>query len=34
MRLVAPRPVRVTPQLVSSALTNTALEYDDLLLQR
>ena len=33
MRMVAPHPVRLTPQLVSSALTATSLQYDDLLLQ-
>jgi hypothetical protein len=33
MRLVAPRPVKITPQIVSRALTNTSLKYDDLLLQ-
>ena len=33
MRLVAPRPVKITPQAVSRALTNTNLKYDDLLLQ-
>jgi hypothetical protein len=33
MRMVASRPVAVTPALVSGALTNTALKYDDLLLQ-
>jgi hypothetical protein len=34
MRMVAPRPVLLTPQMVSSALTNTQLKYDDLLVQR
>jgi hypothetical protein len=34
MRMVAARPVRLTPQVVSRALTNTRLKYDDLLLQR
>jgi hypothetical protein len=33
MRMVAPRPVKLTPQTVSRALTNTSLKYDDLLLQ-
>ncbi len=34
MRLAASRPVPLTPALVSSALTNTKLIYDDLLVQR
>jgi hypothetical protein len=34
MRMVASRPVVVSPQMVSSALTNTQLKYDDLLVQR
>jgi mannosyltransferase len=34
MRMVTRRPVVVSPQIVSSALTNTQLKYDDLLLQR
>jgi 4-amino-4-deoxy-L-arabinose transferase-like glycosyltransferase len=33
MRMEAARPVKVTPQLVSAALTNTHLKFDDLLLQ-
>jgi hypothetical protein len=33
MRMVAARPVKLTPQTVSAALTNTRLKYDDLLLQ-
>lgn len=33
MRMVAPRPVKLTPEVVSRALTNTNLKYDDLLLQ-
>ncbi|MGN6170051.1 MAG: glycosyltransferase family 39 protein, partial [Solirubrobacteraceae bacterium] len=32
MRMVAARPVKVTPQMVSRALTNTRLKYNDLLL--
>lgn len=34
MRLVATRPVKLAPQMVSSALSNTQLKYDDLLIQR
>ncbi len=34
MRMVAQRPVVVSPQMVSAALTNTQLKYDDLLIQR
>jgi hypothetical protein len=34
MRLRAQRPVEISPQMVSSALTNTNLMYDDLLIQR
>ena len=34
MRMVAERPVVVSPQMVSAALTNTQLKYDDLLVQR
>jgi mannosyltransferase len=34
MRMQAERPVVVSPQMVSSALTNTNLIYDDLLIQR
>lgn len=33
MRMVASRPVAVSPQMVSAALTNTQLKYDDLLVQ-
>jgi hypothetical protein len=33
MRMVARRPVNLTPETVSRALTNTQLEHDDLLLQ-
>jgi hypothetical protein len=33
MRMVASRPLVVSPQMVSRALTNTQLKYDDLLLQ-
>jgi hypothetical protein len=33
LRMVAARPVTVSPQMVSSALTNTQLKYDDLLVQ-
>ena len=33
LRMVASRPVLVTPQMVSGALTNTQLKYDDLLVQ-
>ena len=33
LRMVAPRPVTVSPQMVSNALTNTQLKYDDLLVQ-
>jgi hypothetical protein len=33
MRMVAARPIKLTPQTVSGALTNTSLKYDDLLLQ-
>jgi mannosyltransferase len=33
MRMLASRPVVVSPQLVSRALTNTKLKYDDLLVQ-
>jgi 4-amino-4-deoxy-L-arabinose transferase-like glycosyltransferase len=33
MRMVASRPVLVSPQMVSGALTNTQLKYDDLLVQ-
>ncbi len=33
MRMVAAHPVTVSPQMVSSALTNTQLKYDDLLVQ-
>jgi mannosyltransferase len=33
MRMVATRPVNLTPQMVSRALTNTQLKHDDLLLQ-
>jgi hypothetical protein len=33
MRMVASHPVLVSPQMVSSALTNTQLKYDDLLVQ-
>jgi hypothetical protein len=34
MRLVAPRPVRVTPAVIANALTEISLQADDLLLQR
>ncbi len=34
MRMVAAHQVSVTPQMISRALTNTSLKYDDLLLQR
>ena len=34
MRMVASRPVVVSPRMVSRALTGTQLKYDDLLLQR
>jgi hypothetical protein len=34
LRMVAQRPVIVSPQMVSGALTNTQLKYDDLLIQR
>jgi mannosyltransferase len=34
LRMVASRPVVVSPQTVSRALTNTQLKYDDLLVQR
>lgn len=34
MRMVAQHPVVVSPQMVSAALTNTQLKYDDLLIQR
>ncbi len=34
MRMVAARPVTLTPRMVSRALTNTQLKYDDLLVQR
>jgi uncharacterized membrane protein len=33
MRMVASRPVLLSPQMVSQALTNTQLKYDDLLVQ-
>jgi 4-amino-4-deoxy-L-arabinose transferase-like glycosyltransferase len=33
LRMVASRPVVVSPQMVSSALSNTQLKYDDLLVQ-
>jgi hypothetical protein len=33
MHMVASHPVVVSPQMVSSALTNTQLKYDDLLVQ-
>jgi hypothetical protein len=34
LRMSASRPVTVSPQMVSRALTNTRLKYDDLLVQR
>jgi hypothetical protein len=33
MRMVAARPVTVSPQMISSALTTTQLKYDELLVQ-
>jgi hypothetical protein len=33
LRMTASRPVTVSPQMVSRALTNTQLKYDDLLVQ-